>query len=68
MTQDQLLLLKRIMQMDATELEELRKKFMMYEDAVELINQVVGRPNRIDAADCLQKMNDHHKTMEKMVW
>lgn len=66
MTQDQLLLLKRILQMSPAEFLELRENFRLYENAVDKLHCVVGRPNRIDAIECVRRMEDHLTALEAM--
>lgn len=66
MTPDQLLLLKRILQMSPAEFLELRENFRLYENAIDKLHCVVGRPNRIDAIECISRMEDHVAAIRAM--
>jgi hypothetical protein len=60
MTQDQLILLHRIMQMSAEEFAELKKNYGLYVSAVDALRGVVGRQTN---ADCLASITKYHNEM-----
>ncbi len=65
MTPDQLVLMKRMLQMTPDELTDLRQNFKMYEDAVQRLRGVIGRQNtEASRQHCIDRLTELRAEIE----